>query len=676
MPSPAPPPPDKTSEQPAHEARSRSQLIAVAAVVIVMLIGIVAVFVYFPQLRLQSNQDGSVSDTLERVAYFPRLSDIRAIRPDHTDPQYLWLLTMASVMRIDTKSQEITDYTREISGTEGQILTDLVHVGDTLFTGMQGGLIEYDLNTKKSTRYTKNDGLVSNSNIALTVDPADEDVLWIGTFEGLSKFSISSRTFENFVSEMGIPGSALQPRVFHVDDRYVWLTVSSNAYTTGGVARLDKQTGIWKHWGYEFFEAVSPDGRFDTYGAAADGDHAIVEQDGVVFSYDPEKDTWLPITAYKQTASVKREFILKGMTAFFWAGTIKELNIDTRVERNLLQPSMFTRTDVSLDAFAKNLLRLEFDRVNNRLIVYPEQLSHKNGIGIMDFDTRDVAMIPSASFIRTFSLFNVTLADARGSHIIVNGEEGLVDYDWTQKMVRNLLPYTVDVAKIVADKVVALNLATCEVYCDIKTLTASTTIISLDTAKIESAAILTGTTTEAYYIGDSPSEVYLLNYTYKDTHKGYKFDTQRNEFSLVNLSDHQWVPLEWYAHPDTRAVVSSPDGSRTVSFDRGQKGDVVSLTIQDSNGEREVQVPMGPAQYNHWSTDTSTNINSSVFDARSQHIFWIGTNRGLIRLNVQTREGRLFTIDDGLSSNEIYKIVSAGDVLVVEDQAGVSAYRF
>ena len=347
------------------------------------------------------------------VKYFPNFGSI-VVKPDPIDSRYLWLFGQAGIMRVDTESQEIVDYAGKIPGIKNRSLSDLVRVGEKLFIGFQGGLIDYNLNTKTSKQYSTADGLASSSNIALNPDPSDSDILWISTFEGLSKLTISSGRIQSFTAEIGISGTTWQPRVFHVDDKYVWLTISANAYTTGGIARLDKRTGVWKSWGYELFHYGRTPSRFDTYGAAADGDRAIVEEDGIIYSYNLTKDEWLPITTYHQSDPVKREITLKGTTAYFWSGTLKELNIDTAVERDLLQPSMFANAGISFDKFSKALLRIEFDESHGRLILYPQSVSSNTGIGILSLKNKNLPVVPFKDFekINGLELYKIGLKPA------------------------------------------------------------------------------------------------------------------------------------------------------------------------------------------------------------------------------------------------------------------------
>jgi len=670
----------ETPSQQAEEISSErhpSWLTIVAIMAIALLACIALAWIYLPQFRTGFNTENTNDSNTETIVkYFPNFGHV-SVKADPTDNRYLWIFGQMGIMRLDIQSEGIVDYTRQIPGIENKRLSDLVRVGDKLFIGFQGGLLEYSLTTKTSKQYSTNDGLASNNNIAITSDPSDSDILWISTFEGLSKLTISSGRLQSFTVEMGISGTIWEPDVFHVDEKYVWLTINANENTTGGIARLDKFTGLWKSWGYELFHYGGNPSRFDTYGAAADGGRAIAEEGGIIYSYNAIKDEWLPIKTYHQSDSVTREITLKGNTAYLWAGTLKELNIDTGVENDLLLSTMFTNAEVSFEKFSNDLLRIEFDESNNRLILYPQRVSFKTDIGLLSLETKNLSVIPFKDLERSFALFNVNLADAKGSHVILNTENGLVDYDWSENTVRELMPHTANVAKIIGNKVVALNLATCEMSCDMKSLVATSSVISLDTARIESVAMITGTTTDAYYIGETINDIYLFTYNYKDTNKGYKFDVAQNQIKSIDLTfPHTWTPQVLYSSSGSRVFESNSTGSYTVSFDRRQFGDTVTVSVQSSKGEQNVQIPIGPKKYSHWSANSYTQFTDYAFDPTNQNVFWIGTDRGLIRLAVDTLNHRLFTTSNGLSSDEISKVIPTIDVIVIQHPSGVYLYRF
>jgi hypothetical protein len=243
--TPVPPPPAPAP------VRSRVPLLLGIGIVLALVLAGVFVLWGLPLLRDRPAEEQQPT-MLSPLASFPKLGTI-FVRPD-TDATHVWLIGRAgTVMRYELASGAVEDYTPRIPGIEDKTLTDVARVGDLLLIAYQGGIIEYGLASGEAKTYTEAEGLVSGSNLHLFPDPVDADTVWVSTFEGLSKLSLTSGPKEKYVGEMGILGTAIQPRVFHVDERYVWAYINANAYTQGGVARLDKRAGVWKSWAHDRF---------------------------------------------------------------------------------------------------------------------------------------------------------------------------------------------------------------------------------------------------------------------------------------------------------------------------------------------------------------------------------------------------------------------------------------
>ncbi|MDN5213694.1 two-component regulator propeller domain-containing protein [Fulvivirgaceae bacterium BMA12] len=73
-----------------------------------------------------------------------------------------------------------------------------------------GGLALLDLNNRKYTIFTEEDGL--SSNFVASIEADGEDIFWISTFKGLSKFNKKTKTFENFGLEEKLPCYQFQPK--------------------------------------------------------------------------------------------------------------------------------------------------------------------------------------------------------------------------------------------------------------------------------------------------------------------------------------------------------------------------------------------------------------------------------------------------------------------------------
>ena len=69
----------------------------------------------------------------------------------------------------------------------------------------QGGLSSYNVETKKITTYTRNDGLPSMSIQGILPDEKN-NALWLSTFDGLSRMDLKTKRFNNFSIADGIQG--------------------------------------------------------------------------------------------------------------------------------------------------------------------------------------------------------------------------------------------------------------------------------------------------------------------------------------------------------------------------------------------------------------------------------------------------------------------------------------
>jgi ligand-binding sensor domain-containing protein/nitrogen-specific signal transduction histidine kinase len=120
--------------------------------------------------------------------------DIRQILQDENG--YLWLATAAGISRFDTVKQVFTTdmLSNDLSFSEKLILSIKLS-GDSLWLGSASGFMEYNIDSKKLTKYEPT-GYVSTSVNEIVVTP--NGGLWLGTFNGLMHFDTQSRTFSRF----------------------------------------------------------------------------------------------------------------------------------------------------------------------------------------------------------------------------------------------------------------------------------------------------------------------------------------------------------------------------------------------------------------------------------------------------------------------------------------------
>lgn len=107
--------------------------------------------------------------------------------------------------------------------------------------------------------YSQASGINSASNL---LPVADGDTIWLGSFDGLSKFDTKTEKFTTLTSQLGIFATHTQVNKILVDDSHVWFYIPANAYSSGGITLFDKTTNIFTPFNFQTF--VSPQyGRFD-----------------------------------------------------------------------------------------------------------------------------------------------------------------------------------------------------------------------------------------------------------------------------------------------------------------------------------------------------------------------------------------------------------------------------
>ena len=70
----------------------------------------------------------------------------------------------------------------------------------------EGGLNRFDPEIDEFTHYTKEDGLPSD-NVMGILEDEDNNALWLGTFEGISRFDLITKEFRNFDASHGLQGN-------------------------------------------------------------------------------------------------------------------------------------------------------------------------------------------------------------------------------------------------------------------------------------------------------------------------------------------------------------------------------------------------------------------------------------------------------------------------------------
>lgn len=120
----------------------------------------------------------------------------------------IWLLTNFGLFSVDPVTNQFTRHGHKQQAGDVFISQDMNSIYDqgngTVWVGTwQGGLSRYRPETGEIQNYTRSDGLPSMG-IQYILHDQNRDELWLSTFEGISKFDMSSEEFINYTTDDGI----------------------------------------------------------------------------------------------------------------------------------------------------------------------------------------------------------------------------------------------------------------------------------------------------------------------------------------------------------------------------------------------------------------------------------------------------------------------------------------
>jgi signal transduction histidine kinase/ligand-binding sensor domain-containing protein len=120
----------------------------------------------------------------------------------------LWILTNNGLFLYNYTTDKITRFGSDQKAGDIFVTQDVNSIyedpqGIVWVGTWNGGLSRYDLESKKIKTYTRDDGLPSMSIQSILGDEKN-NALWIGTFDGMSRFDLATQQFSNFSIADGI----------------------------------------------------------------------------------------------------------------------------------------------------------------------------------------------------------------------------------------------------------------------------------------------------------------------------------------------------------------------------------------------------------------------------------------------------------------------------------------
>ncbi|WP_183559664.1 hybrid sensor histidine kinase/response regulator transcription factor [Mucilaginibacter sp. SP1R1] len=163
-----------------------------------------------------------IKDKFELFDY--RLKNINAINEDRAGQ--LWLANNDQLIKVDLKNKH-----HQYISINSPIHAIYDDSRNQLWLGTDGGgLLLFNRKTNTFTRYTEADGLPSNSILNMLEDKSG--AIWVSTFNGISKYDLSTRKFKNYYASDG-----LQSNQFNYNAA---LKLSSGEFLFGGIKGFNR----------------------------------------------------------------------------------------------------------------------------------------------------------------------------------------------------------------------------------------------------------------------------------------------------------------------------------------------------------------------------------------------------------------------------------------------------
>jgi hypothetical protein len=189
----------------------------------------------------------------------------------------LWITSRGSIIEYDPTSQQMVSYSH---AKKANCDANLVVVNDFIYAACRTepdgnefmdwaepelfygrySILKINPNTHQVERvFSAADGLEDGYNYKLVADGA---FVWVATFEGVGRIDTRTNQVDFYTAELGFgpASSATKLSIDKVlaDQDHVWVVLSANAYSQGGLALFTKSTQQWQAFGprelmdYEF----------------------------------------------------------------------------------------------------------------------------------------------------------------------------------------------------------------------------------------------------------------------------------------------------------------------------------------------------------------------------------------------------------------------------------------
>lgn len=696
-------PTELTEQQPTHK---KSRVSAKLAVFLGIMLIIGAVLFTKEYLAKRPNQPGSfipaLTDTLRQSPYsltttrqWINCDDIRDVIEENNT---LYVACLGGVLVIDKSNGKVIDQISMTDGLSNAVTNSLAKKDNILYIGTQDGFTIFDIETKIAKKISIQEGLISGSNIKLALDGDD---LWVGSFEGLSRYSLLSGKIENFTTELVDNSTKYNASKILVTPKAIYAIALANAYTPGGVARLDKATKQWERFGpSSFLSSTNQYSRVDFFNIVQAGDKIYVAEDNMIWEGEDEKHT-----SWKRLESINSQLIPEDYGIRHLIGTTSKLFI------------------------IANSLMYEYSSSTSTIKrIYPQHDEGENLLGdggLTSTHSRDEKIwISAAPWLRWIELNNLqtgtislqkrpknitSIIATIDSSPIVYADGQIWKYDLQKdefQKIPGLKDYVGGITEAVStsgtfafqplpetSKILIFS-QVCGMGCsepkfafyDYAEGSIKPVEIPQDIMNKLSSGNVNGT---PFYYGlvyknfDYSTKKILLKADYKS--QGLLFDPVSSSFEILenmesaekennNLQVSCNPAYEFTANNKkfkTPACIEElAKQQNTWKSETGFPKNRLWQINKQTQEKTELNPPLADEEYSAFGQQDQFSINKLLYDSNK---LWIATNRGLVRYDPQEKSWKLITVKDGLVSNDVSNaVIDKSQVWVATHWGGFS----
>ena len=160
------------------------------------------------------------------------------------------------------KTKKIEKTITMADGLTNEYVNSIVKYNDKLYLGNQNGVDIYNLTTGKTSHIGMKEGLSNNSHVMLTLDG---DNLWAGTFDGLNLIDLKTHKVTVFKEAISPESNKLNVVEILPTKDFVYISAAASAESPGAVARYYKSTGRWGVFELSDFNKTGQYARLDYF---------------------------------------------------------------------------------------------------------------------------------------------------------------------------------------------------------------------------------------------------------------------------------------------------------------------------------------------------------------------------------------------------------------------------